>query len=129
MTVRDECVGVRTTNETYSPLVMHWILLVAVIIALLASMYKYVWLQDYYFYVEANCDPSVQECYTRNCDEEECPPRGLTNYRLFLISAKTFQACADNQCSNVCIEGSELCTEVPCDPGGDVQCIGATPAE
>jgi len=107
---------------------LHWILLATVFVAILFSFYKYYMTQNYLFLVEAPCDPQAAECYVRDCDEEECPPNGLSEYRLFGVPAELFNICVDNSCQNICsIEA--YCEELLCSAQEEIECSTPLVAE
>lgn len=104
-----------------------WILLISVVIVLGQSMYKNYVVKDYLFYVEASCDSSTNECYSRSCDiEGDCPPDNLTTYRVFELPASQFQYCSDNSCLNICPSETYSCEEILCSAQEDVSCEGPT---
>lgn len=97
-----------------------WLLLGAVVIALAFSFDRYVLREEYSFLVEAPCQSS-SDCYTRDCDEEECPPNELETYRLFAVPARAFDTCEDNSCANVC-PGTD-CEELKCSDQEEIACM------
>ena len=104
---------------------LHWLLLVSVIIAILAGVYKYAIAKDYDFFVEAPCDSTTDLCYTRDCSvEDECPPNNLSEYRVFSIPAVKFPECLNNSCENVCLTSDSPCEEVTCSEDAGDTCIG-----
>lgn len=104
-----------------------WILIVSVLIILGQSMYENYILKKYVFFVEAQCDPSADECYVRSCDiEGDCPPNNLTIYRVFQLPASQFQNCSDNSCLNICPSIAHSCEEIACSTQSDISCEGPT---
>ena len=53
------------------------------LIAIGSSYYKYYYAKDYDFLVEASCNPEIEKCNFRDCENEpdSCPPNGLSNYK------------------------------------------------
>lgn len=100
-----------------------WFAVTAVVIIALSSYTRYIFAKDYYFYIEAPCDPQSQSCFVRDCDDY-CPPNGLDTYRSFYIKAEDFIHCAENSCANICLESetSKLCGEVICDTENGDEC-------
>lgn len=78
---------------------------------------KFVVLKEYDFYVEAPCDTTSGEaCHLRDCEVDECPPNGLTEYKVWKILARDFTLCADQTCDEACSSGLIPCEAIPCDP-------------
>jgi hypothetical protein len=107
---------------------LHSILLITAFLAIAFSFYKYSWTKDYLFLVESSCNAQISECYVRDCDEEECPPNGLSAYRLFSVPAAQFGACNDNSCANVCSDGLS-CEEILCSSQEEIECTSPHAAE
>mgnify|MGYP003394958006 CR=1 FL=1 len=100
-----------------------WILLVSVVIVLGQSMYENSIAKNYLFYVEAECNPAISQCYVRSCDNNgDCPPNNLSTYSLYTIPAGLFSSCTDNSCSNICTWGNATCKEIPCSSQTDIEC-------
>ena len=100
-----------------------WVLLLSVVVVCGASAYKYLFAEKYPFIVEAACDPIVQSCYERDCSNpDDCPPNGLSLYRVFELPASEFKNCSDNSCTNICPSESRGCVEIDCDTQSDVAC-------
>ncbi len=102
---------------------LHWLIVGSVAIVVTISLYKYVFLQDYIFIVEASCDPAIHECYVRDCEIDYCPPNGLATYRVFSLPAEEFKRCEDNSCLNVCEIGN-TCIETMCSSQEEAVCRG-----
>ena len=107
---------------------LHWVLVATVCVAIVFSFYKYLWTKNYLFLVEAPCNQQTMECYVRDCDEEECPPNGLSEYRLFSVPADVFRSCTDNSCWNVCAAGSS-CEEILCTTQDEIECVSPQTAD
>lgn len=87
------------------------------------SFYKYYFLKDYDYLIEAECDVKNEICYSRDCsNQDDCPPNGLSIYKIYYVKAYDFAKCSDNSCENEC--GSRLieCTPVPCGDSNDDIC-------
>ncbi len=109
------------------PAPIHWILLFSVVVAIIVSGYKYLITKDYEFLVEAPCNSALSLCYVRDCDNDYCPPNGLSEYRVFSIPASRFKDCSDNSCANVCVAGGP-CTEAACSEEAGDSCAGSPPS-
>jgi hypothetical protein len=96
---------------------LSWMLLGSCVLAILVSVYIYAFRQDYTYVVEAACDPALDRCFTRDCEEEECPPNEFSEYKLFSVPASVFPSCTDNACSNMCGSVSSSCEEIMCAEG------------
>lgn len=86
----------------------------ALVVPLGAAFYRYYYTQNYDYIVEAPCDPAKEVCYTRDCSSDECPPNGLSNYKVFSVKAYDFPKCSDNSCEKECEKGMIACVSVPC---------------
>ena len=75
---------------------------------------KYYYTKNYDYIIETPCDPSKEACYTRDCSAEECPPNGLSNYKVFSVKAYDFAKCSDNSCKKECEGGLIVCVAIPC---------------
>lgn len=103
---------------------LHWILLCATVVAILASLLMYFFAREYDFLVEASCTVATHECYVRDCSEGDCPPNEFSSYRVFLIPAGDFDSCTDNTCMNICGNEAGPCTEIMCSAQEEVECLG-----
>jgi len=102
-----------------------WLLIFSVLVVLGQSLYKNYVLKDYIFYVEASCDASTNECYSRSCEnEDDCPPSGLEEYRAFELPAHEFKNCIDNSCTNICPSEEHSCIESLCSSQSEIACVG-----
>ena len=102
-----------------------WILLVSVIFVVGQTLYIQTFSKDYLFFVEAPCDPAVNECYVRDCSIlDECPPNDLATFRTFQLPASRFEYCSDNSCLNICPSETYFCEELPCSDQEDYSCEG-----
>ncbi len=91
------------------------VLMLSVVVVVVAAGYKFLWLKDYNFIVEAECDPTSENCFHRDCSNaEDCPPNGLENYRLFEVPASDFPKCMDSSCARECSKKSISCQEIDC---------------
>ncbi len=79
------------------------------------TAYSFLYLKNYDFVTEAECDPATETCFYRDCSEEDsCPPNGLENYRVFTTSALDFRTCLTNSCLRKCTTGEIACEELIC---------------
>ena len=92
-----------------------FLLVVTVLVVILGSFYNLFLSKKYEFIVEAACDPTTENCFYRDCSEEDaCPPNGLEYFRTYNISADKFGGCSDNSCSEICMNDSSACVETIC---------------
>lgn len=90
---------------------------------ILSNLYKYYITQDYFFLVEANCNPENELCFVRDCtNSDECPPNGLSNYKEYYVKAFDFPKCSDNSCENECESGLIVCTRKICGSSAEDLC-------
>lgn len=101
----------------------------SVILVVVASFYTNLYAKNYHYFVEATCDPATEECYVRDCDAEECPPNGLSSYRVYSIPSTAFTSCKDNSCDNICVSQNSPCQEILCSSQSDVECQGPSSLE
>ena len=101
-----------------------WVLVASVVIILGQSMYENYVAKNYLFFVEAACDSTMNECYTRSCDNaDDCPPNNFTTYRIFQLPASQFKNCSNNSCLNICPSEAYSCEEILCSTQEDISCI------
>ena len=108
---------------------LHWVLLALVAIAIFASFYTYLFAKNYDFLIEIPCSTGFQECYTRDCSTDDCPPNNLSAYSMYRIPARLFDSCTNNGCVNLCGNGSADCENIPCSSQTDIECGGPTFAQ
>jgi hypothetical protein len=107
--------------------ILFWIFSATVILVIGVSFYKFFWLKDYDFIVEASCDPSIESCYVRDCSTPgDCPPNELEVYKMYVISAGDFSACKDDSCLIECTNGTIACQEVLCGESEEDECFELT---
>lgn len=87
---------------------------ITLVIPLSAAFYKYYYKQDYDYLVEAPCEPANETCHTRDCSTEECPPNGLSDYKIFTVKAYDFAKCKKNSCKEECEKELIYCTPILC---------------
>ena len=90
------------------------LLMASVAVVIIATGYKFLIKKDYDFVVEAPCNPALTTCFQRDCNEEECPPNGLENFRVFTLKAYDFPKCSDNSCLQECTSKTISCAETIC---------------
>jgi|GEM_PF-1011281 hypothetical protein len=100
------------------------LLAVSVLVVIVATADKFLVERDYYFSLEAQCDPTERSCFVRDCAVDECPPNELENYRIFEVAAADFDFCSENDCLRECESGKVRCMEVECDENADDACSG-----
>jgi hypothetical protein len=95
---------------------------IVLVLPLGAAFYRYYYTQNYDYILEAPCDPVKEVCYTRDCAIVECPPNGLSNYKVFFVKAYNFVKCSDNSCAKECEAGLIACVSVPCGESENDDC-------
>jgi hypothetical protein len=104
---------------------IHWVVLAAVLIAILVSFYRYGIVREYTILLEAPCDPTVSECYARDCaDPDACPPDHLSDYQVYALPASFLDRCDSNYCLNLCGGQSAECRAIPCSDQDEIECRG-----
>lgn len=100
-----------------------WIIALSVVAVITSTAYKFLFLKDYNFIVEAPCDPTKSTCFIRDCSNpDDCPPNGLSVYRQFNVKASDFGKCANNSCLNECLTGKIACAEIKCSESSGDTC-------
>lgn len=107
------------TRFERSEAIVNWLVVGTALAAVIFCAYRYLYVKEYYFIVEADCDSSKELCYMRSCDQGECPPNGLSEYKRYSINAADFAKCTDNSCQRECQSGSISCLEIACDANVD----------
>jgi len=98
------------------------VILVLVMGAMAATAYHFLIRGAYEVVLELPCDPELNTCFSRDCSTGECPDNGLELYRIFALSARDFQQCADTSCLDACTEASIECTEYACGESEEDAC-------
>lgn len=75
--------------------------------------------KDFPMSLESSCNPETENCFYRNCSEEECPPNGLEIYKYLEVPAWFFEKCSENSCSKECIDNPSHCVYTQCDPDSE----------
>ena len=111
-------------NETEEKKSNNWflvIMIVCCVIVVLVSFYFFYFKKDFDFIVETQCDPSVEECFERDCtNPDDCPPNGLSDFKRYRLNANDFKACVNEDCTQACETGAIKCTQVACTENTDV---------
>lgn len=112
--------GTISLVETSSKVLL-WTLCLSIVAVIFATAQLFLIKKNYNFTLEATCDPTEHVCFNRDCDDEECPPNALENYRIFEVKAKDFDSCSTNDCLMECESGVIQCVEIECDSeAGDI---------
>jgi len=102
------------------------ILVLIFIIPIGSSFYRYYITQDYNYLIEAECDPSQEICYSRDCEEPDaCPPNNFAYYKQYLVKAYDFEKCSDNSCKKECENKTVECKQIFCGESEDDACTTA----
>lgn len=82
-----------------------------------SSFYKYYYLKNYDYIIEASCNPELENCFFRDCEnnEDECLPNNYSYYKQFFIKASDFPKCSDNSCAEQCASNTIQCIIIECD--------------
>lgn len=85
-------------------------------------VYNFYFEKDFPILVEESCDPSMEQCFYRNCEDEECPPNELEYYSQYYVEASDFTSCeSTNDCNlnTLCTDNPDLCEKIECISGVD----------
>ncbi len=99
------------------------VVLILFLLVIGESIYTYSIKKDYTFLVEASCNPVEETCFTRNCEEEYCPPNNLGIYKIYSLQASDFEKCQDNSCALECQNGAIACESLNCNKTAGDGCI------
>jgi hypothetical protein len=110
--------------------ILVWIFVIALIISVGATYYRYIIKNDYIIYAHAPCDPKIESCFYVSCERMDCPAEADIEYYK-KINKKAFNieicdsenpdckplVCKENEadceitnCSEENIEGDEACS-------------------
>jgi hypothetical protein len=91
------------------------LVLLSVIVVLAVSTWDFLIKKDYAFIIEVECDPVTEQCFYRDCSEEDaCPPNNLENYRIFTLNAADYESCNETSCKDECVNETFKCEELVC---------------
>ncbi len=80
-----------------------------IMVAAGSVFYKFYFAKNYDFTVEVSCNPETESCLERDCESEECPPNGFETFQTYVISAKNFKYCTNDDCTEFCRVNSNKC--------------------
>ncbi len=110
-------------NSTLGRRVFLALVFILLVLPIAFSYYKYYYTKDYDYIVEANCDPFIEICFSRDCSlPDECPPNGLSNYKMFIVKGYDFNKCLDNSCEDECSNNLINCTTITCGDSDEDVC-------
>lgn len=93
-----------------------------VLVAVVNNFYIFYYQKNYNFIVEVSCDTTEQSCFIRDCNDGECPPNELEQYRMFSLNAKDFSLCETDSCLRACLSGQITCSEILCGESEEDTC-------
>lgn len=93
-----------------------YVLLISIFIVIIVSFYSFYFNKNYDFLIETKCDPMTDVCFFRDCisTPEICPANNLSYYNQYMIKAKDFKYCINEDCTQVCSDGSVECVKKIC---------------
>lgn len=95
---------------------INWIFIISFASVIGASFYHFLYKKNYDYLVETSCDPAIEECYYRDCENpDDCPPNQLSVYKVYYVKSYDFATCTDNSCKDECESGAIRCEPIPCD--------------
>lgn len=109
-------------NNSFKNWMYFWIFISAFVIFYV--IYNFYFQNDFKILVEESCDPTLDKCFYRDCEEEECPPNNLEYYSQYYTRASDFASCQNSpECnlSILCTNNQEICEKTECISGVD-QC-------
>ena len=85
-------------------------------LAIFVSFYFLYFEKRYDFIIEVPCDPREEECFERDCSNpDDCPPKELSNFKRYVLDAKDFRYCANEDCEEACEGGLIQCAQLECE--------------
>jgi len=104
------------TNKEGGSKVLVILAVISFILTIGSSWYQYSYKKNYDYLVEAACDPTIENCFFRDCEAspDDCPPNQLSYYKEYLVKAYDFPSCTDGTCLEQCMSGSIQCKENLC---------------
>ena len=80
------------------------------------SFYSFFFKKDYNFTVETKCNPEIETCFFRDCENNPdiCPPNNLSYYHQYIVKASDFKYCSDDDCAKFCYSHFRRCTKIEC---------------
>ncbi|MCX6753316.1 MAG: hypothetical protein NTW62_03180 [Candidatus Nomurabacteria bacterium] len=104
-------------------------LIISCLISIVVSFYLFYFKKNYDFIVETKCDSTTQTCFYRDCSiAGNCPPNNLSYYNTYTMSAKDFDKCANEDCTDFCTNNT-ACVKTECTDSDivDGTCVLPTP--
>lgn len=92
-------------------------------VVIVGAMFKYYVTKEYNFFIETSCNPDTEYCYSRDCENDDCPPNGFVDYKRYKLRAYQFDACESDGCENYC-HNLKQCIEIPCGDDSEDICSG-----
>lgn len=117
--------------------ILLWVFFIFILASVSFSFYRYMIKRDYAISAETACDPVVQKCYVRDCEEEvdgtgcDTLAEGEKVY-YYTIVERNYRnidcQTGDLRCVEVlpCTEGEADCAEIVCEGEGCSEEIGGT---
>lgn len=79
------------------------------------SFLRFYVFKNYDIIIETECNPETGNCFTRDCESEDCPPNGLSNYKKYIIKGFQFDKCDHaGNCAKFC-SNIKNCEPIECD--------------
>ncbi len=102
-------------KDTHSNNVFLYVIFSCILLSFLTSFYFFYLKKDYDFIVEVSCDPTIEECISRDCtDPANCPPNGLSEFKRYVLKAYDFKYCENEDCKDVCEKKEIECIQIEC---------------
>lgn len=80
------------------------------------TFYSFYFQKNYDFFVETACDPTIEECFERDCtNPADCPPNGYSHFKRYTLNASDFSQCENEDCKNACETGAIECEQSACE--------------
>lgn len=115
-------------ENDYKRNIFLYVLIAGVLISIATSFYFFYLKKDYDFIVETECNPEMEVCFFRDCENslDGCPPNNLSYYNEYTIKAKDFSSCKDEDCSDACLNNTIECVKTECSDNDILErsCVG-----
>ncbi len=108
-----------------------YILLAGVLVVIISSFYSLYFKKNYDFFIETECNPEVETCFFRDCENEPdiCPPNNLSYYNQYTIKANDFKKCENENCKEACGLGLIHCVKTECTENDLLDGVCLTPSD
>ncbi len=82
---------------------------------MVSSFYFFYIKKNFKFIVETTCDPSIEQCFLRDCtNADDCPPNGFSQFKRYELNTNDFKYCTNEDCKIACESKQIKCEPIAC---------------